>query len=203
MYNYNNTQDSPYDPTKLAIQSIIRPEADFLSNCGHISENTVSFDDIVHFIDEENIVTYVHFDCGITFYPEAPTKFRQVNRERKNISRSFEKLKCIPSNDQHNCFFDEEHTSNIFPNPYNLRNMDPAAFKSLKHTSGRDSMTTEYPQTTHNRPRTDLHPVLSSLRMMDSKRKRLRVSFSFFQKNYLPDGRVKGTAATIEELSDI
>ena len=32
-----------------------------------VSKKTVSFDDIVHFIDEENMVTYVDFDCGITF----------------------------------------------------------------------------------------------------------------------------------------
>ena len=35
---------------------------------------TVSFDDIVHFIDEEKIVTYVDFDCVIAYHPETPTK---------------------------------------------------------------------------------------------------------------------------------
>ena len=38
------------------------------------SKKSVSFDDIVHFIDEEDIVTYEDFDCGITFYPETATK---------------------------------------------------------------------------------------------------------------------------------
>ena len=38
---------------------------------------------------------------------------------------------------------------------------------------------------------------------MDSKRKRLRVSFAFFQRNYLPDGRVNETVATVDELSDL
>ena len=33
--------------------------------------------------------------------------------------------------------------------------------------------------------------------------KGLRVSFAFFQRNYLPDGRVHETVATVEELSDI
>ena len=67
MYNYNKTQDSPYDPTKLESQSILRLEADLLSKCGHISKMTVSFDDLVHFIDEEHIVDYVDFHCGIDF----------------------------------------------------------------------------------------------------------------------------------------
>ena len=58
-----------------------------------------SFDDILLFIDE-NIVTYVYFDCGITFYPETPTKFRQIYRERNYFSRSCEKLKCIPTSDK-------------------------------------------------------------------------------------------------------
>ena len=96
---------SLYDPTKLAIHSILSPEDDFLSICCQNFKKTVSFDGIVHFIDEENIVTYVDFHCGITFYPETSTKIRQINRERNYISRSCEKPKCIPSNDQHNCFF--------------------------------------------------------------------------------------------------
>ena len=68
MYNYNKSGLSPYDPTKLANQSILK--------------KTVSFDDAVHFIDEENMVIYVDFDCGIPFFPETPTKIRQINRER-------------------------------------------------------------------------------------------------------------------------
>ena len=68
--NYNKTQVSAYDATKLALQSIFCPEDDLISNCGHIFRKTVSFDDIVPFIDEENIVTYVDFHCGITFYAD-------------------------------------------------------------------------------------------------------------------------------------
>ena len=41
------------------------------------------------------------------------------------------------------------------------------------------------------------------LRRMDSKRKGLRVTFAFLQQNYLPDGRVNETVATVEELSDL
>ena len=83
------TQVSPYDPTKLAIHSILRPEDDLISKCGQNFRKTVSFDDIAHFIDEENIVTIVDFDFGFTFYPQTPTKIKQINRERKNISRIF------------------------------------------------------------------------------------------------------------------
>ena len=80
MCSYNKTQVSPYDPTKLAIHSILRPVDDLISNCGQSFKKTVSSDDIVHFIDEQYIVTYEEFDCGITFYPETPTKMRQINR---------------------------------------------------------------------------------------------------------------------------
>ena len=91
MYNYNKSGLSPYDPTELAIHSILRPEDDLISNCGPNVTKTVFFDDVVHFIDEENIVTYINYDCGITFLPETPTKIRQINRERKYVSRSCEK----------------------------------------------------------------------------------------------------------------
>ena len=57
--------------------------------------------------------------------------------------------------------------------------------------------------TLNQQPRTDSYPVFSSLRTMNSKRKGLRVSFAFFQRNYLPDGRVNETVATVEELSDL
>ena len=72
MCSYNRTQVSRYDPTRLAIYSILRPEDDLLSNCGRNFKKTVSLDDIVHFIDEEDIVTYEDFDCGFSFYPELP-----------------------------------------------------------------------------------------------------------------------------------
>ena len=193
MYSYNKSELSPYDPTKLAIHSILRPEDDLISNFGPNVKKTVSFDDVVHFIDEENIVTFVDFDCGFTFFPETPTKIRQNNRERNYISRSCEKPQYIPSNDQHICSIDEQHSSDIFLNAYN----------SLNHTNHTYSMSNQYPQPTTNQPRTDPYPVFSSLRTMDSKRRGLRVSFAFFQRNYLPDGRVNETVATVEELSDI
>ncbi len=120
MCSYNETQVSLYDPTKLEIHSILRPEDDLISNCGQNFKKTVSFHGILHFIDDENIVTYVDFHCGFTFYPETPTKIRQINREHNYISRSCEKPKCIPSNDQHNCFIDEQFNSNIFLNTYKL-----------------------------------------------------------------------------------
>ena len=117
MYNYNKTVLSPHDPTKLVIHSILRPEDDLISNCGPNVRNTLSFDDVVHFIEEENMVTYVDFDCSITFIPETPTKVRQIKRERNYNSRSCEKPQCIHRNDQHTCSVHEQHSSNIFLNP--------------------------------------------------------------------------------------
>ena len=79
MCSYNKTLVSPSDQTKLAIPSILRPEDDLISKWGQNLKTTVSFDVIVHFIDEENIVNYEDLDCGITFYPETPTKIKQIN----------------------------------------------------------------------------------------------------------------------------
>ena len=164
MCSYSKTQVSPCDPTKLALHSILRPEDNLISNCGRIIKKTVVFDDIVHLIVDENIVTYGSFDCGFTFYPETPTENRQIKRERNYISRSCEKPKCIPSNDQHNCFSDKQHHSKIFLNPYNLWDMVPAALMSLKHTNDRNSMSNQYPQPTTHQHRKDSYQVLSSLR---------------------------------------
>ena len=155
MCSYNKYQVCPYDPTKLAIHCILRPEDNLISNCGQNFKRTVSVDDIVHFVAEENIVTYEDFDCGITLYAEAPTKTRQINRERNYNSRSCEKPKCNPSNFQYNCFIDEQHKSNIFLNPYNLWDIVLAALTSLHHTDDRNSMSNQYPQPTTHPPRTD------------------------------------------------
>ena len=181
----------------------MRPEDDIISNCGQNFNDFVSFDDIVHFIDEEDTVTYEDFYCGITFYPETPAKIREVNRERIYISRAFEKSKCIPSNDRHNCSFDQQHNSNNFLNPYNLWYMVPAALMSLNHTNDGYYMSNQYTQSTTHQPRTERYPVFSSLRRMDSQRKVLRVNFAFFQRKYLPDRPVNETVATVEELSDL
>ena len=149
------------------------------------------------------MVTYVDFDCGITFFPETTTKIRQINREQNYISRSCEKPQCIPSNDQHTCFVDEQHSSNIFLNPYILWDMVPAAHMSLSPTNDTYSMFDQYPQPTTQQPRADSYPVFSSLRTTNSKRKGLRVIFAFFQRNYLPHGRMNETVAKVEELSDL
>ena len=177
----------PHDPTRLAIHWILRLEDDLISNCGPNVKKTVSFDDVVHFIEEENMMTYVDFDCGFTFFPETPTKVRQINRERNYISRSFEKPQYIPSNDQHTCSVDEQNSSNIFLNPYNLWDMLPATLMSLNRTNFTYSMFNQCPQPTTQQPRTDSYPVFSSLRTMESKKKGLRVSFAFFQITYRTD----------------
>ena len=80
VYNYIEIKDSPYDPTKLAVHPFLHPENDFISNFGHIFEKTVSFDDMLHLIGEENILIFVDFACGITFCPEASRKVNDVNR---------------------------------------------------------------------------------------------------------------------------
>ena len=87
----------------------------------------------------------------------------------------------IPSNDQHVCPVDEQHSSNIFLTPYILWDMSPPALTSLNHNNDRYSISNQYPQPTTHQPRTNSYPVLSSLRMMNSKREGLRVSFAFFQ----------------------
>ena len=97
-FTTTKTQISPFDSTKLAVHSVLRPKVHFVSKCGHNFEKTVSFNNIVHFIDEQNIVTYVLLDCRVTFYPDTPTKIVEINRERKNFSQILSKPKCIPSN---------------------------------------------------------------------------------------------------------
>ena len=63
---------------------------------------------------------------------------------------------CIPTNFEHSCFVDEEHTSSIFLDPYNLGNIDPSAALPIKHTPDRELMSIQEPQASTHQPETDL-----------------------------------------------
>ena len=74
MYKYNETQDSLYLWSHEACSSFyLPPEVELKPTWGRNFKNIVSTDAIVHLIDVANIVIYVYFDCGIIFYPDAPT----------------------------------------------------------------------------------------------------------------------------------
>ena len=82
MCSYKETQVSPYEPTKLAIHTLLRPEDDLISNCGQSFKKTVSIDDIVHFIDKENIVTYVAL---IVVLLSTPKLLQKLDRSTENV----------------------------------------------------------------------------------------------------------------------
>ena len=182
MYNYNRNQDSTYDLKKLAIFSISRPEANLRSNCGQIfKKGFFRWHCALHWWGKHRGLG--RFDCGISFYTEAPKNVGEINRELKNISRSFENPRGITSIDQHYNSIDNEHISNNFLNRYNSWDMDSTDFKSLNRTNNGHSSHNQYPQKTTHQSKTNYYPVFSSLRTMDSKKTGLRgVSFAFFQK---------------------
>ena len=86
MYTYNKIQVSVWSYKASNSFHFAAKSRSYIKLWSYFQED--GFDEIVHFNDEENIVTYVDFDCGITFYPEAPTKVGQTNRKRNSISRS-------------------------------------------------------------------------------------------------------------------
>ena len=96
------------------------------------------------------------------------------------------------------CSIDEEKISKTFLSPYNLQDIDPAPIKkSINHANDRDSMSNEYPQTTTHQPGAHSYPKFASLRTMEGKKKGFRISFALFRRNYLLEGRVNETVATI------
>ena len=159
MYNYKKTVLSPYDPTKLAINPSLRPKMIFFQIVVRMSKRLFLLMTLYTSLTRRTLLTCVDFDCGITLLPETLTKIRQINRERKNISRSCEKPQCIPSSDQHTCSVDEQQNSNVSLNPYNLWDMFPAALMPLNHTNHTYSMFNQYPQPTTQQPRTDSNLV--------------------------------------------
>ena len=203
MYKYNNSRLSPYDPTKLEIHSILRPEDDLIfklwSECQR--DGFFWWRCALHWRGEHrNLCRF-----SLWYYFLAWISYKnQTDQPRTELNfQILQKTPVHSQNDQLTCFVDEQHSSNTFLNPYNLRDMVPSALISLNHTNDTYSRFNQYPQPTTQHSRADSYPLFSSLRKMDSKSKGLRVSFAFLQRNYFSDGRMNETVAKVEELSDL
>ena len=83
------------------------------------------------------------------------TEIRQINRERICISRYGEKPKCIPTNEQHNCSIDEQHTANIFW----TRTISGLWFQQLLCHSTTLMIDTRSPISTPNQQLSNLEPT--------------------------------------------
>ena len=200
---YNITQVSPYDPTKLAIHSILRPEDDLISNCGQNFKKTVSFKNSVHFTDEEDIVIYEDFDCSIPFYPEVLQKSERSTENGITFPDPVKNPSAITVTIGITILL----LSSITLISFWTRTIYGTWFQQLLCHSITPLIDTLCPISTLNQQLTNLEQthIRCSLpcEQMDSQRKGLRVSFAFFQRNLLPDGRVNETVATVEELSDL
>ena len=64
-----------------------------------------------------------------------------------------------------------------------------------------DLMNIKYPPTSSHQSKTDSYSVFSSLRLMERNMKSLHRIFAFFQRNYLPEGRLNKTSVAVKELS--
>ena len=84
-FSYKSDSDALHHPKKLKNHSVLRPEVDFISIFGNNFKNAILSHDMVHIIDEQNIVTYVVSHCGTTWYTEAPIKKNIAIRKGKII----------------------------------------------------------------------------------------------------------------------
>ena len=83
MVSYNSTPDSLFEPTKLAIWTILLPEVDLVSKCGDNLEMTLFSDEMMHFTDEDTFVRYVVFIFSKNLHPKAAMQEEHFNQERK------------------------------------------------------------------------------------------------------------------------
>ena len=85
MFIYMLTQDSVYDPTKLALHANCNRKCTLTSNCANKFKKTVFFcDDMVHLIDEESILTYVFCYCVLLYNMRLRQKSKLSTRNEKN-----------------------------------------------------------------------------------------------------------------------
>ena len=139
MFKYVSIPDFRYCPIKFANHSNLNTEVKNLSNCLDNCKKTVSFVDMVHGIDGDELATHVVFNGGNTFY----------------LWIGSHQPKCITSDDQFNFSNDDEHTSNIILENYVLLDMGPTAAFPLTHSSDRDFMTIQNPRESTHQQKTD------------------------------------------------
>ena len=112
MLNFKAPQVSFYRLTNFAFYFILRPEVDFVPNYDFIFMTEVFFDDMIHFLHKENIMTFTTLNCCI------PCSLKLL-LQRSKIST--EKGKAIPSlvktpfaSQATVNFFDGGRASNVF-----------------------------------------------------------------------------------------
>ena len=201
MCSYKRTQVSPYDPIRLAIHSILPPEMLLYQILARIWKKLYLLMTLCTSLMRRTTWPMEIWTMVSLFTLKLIQKPDRWTKNRITFPDPLRNLSLFPVTININVFLMRSITLIVYLNPYNFWYMVPAALMSLNHTNDRYSMSNKYPQPTTDQPRRDSYPVLSPLRKMDSKRKGLCVSFAFFQRNYLPDGRVNETVATVGELS--
>ena len=117
MFKQSTTGYSLYDPKDLTIYAVWCPEVIPISICWKCFKKTVILMTWCHSIEDENIVTYVDFDFSPNFQPKT------VNWIGKVLKKFGKSQKCVPSNDKLNCFDDDQQISNIFADPYKIKDI--------------------------------------------------------------------------------
>ena len=90
-----------------------------------------------------------------------------------------------------------------FVDTYGFVDTVRAAFVSFNHTAFSDPMSIQYRQTSTRHPKTNLHPLFSSLGSVDSKKKGLGDCFACFPEHCWTERWVNKTVATIANLSHL
>ena len=166
-----------FDPAHIPIRSCIRPIDELFSNCGVSLKKNVTFNEDVQFF--ENIGPE---ECEQQAIP-TPRAWR-IRREKK------------PD------LLEQLNNGDLFLNPYAVWDISPTTPITLNNTKGTDRMVIEYEQASSHGPRLDLHPLFSSIRKPNSRRKGLKVRFGFTQSNILPNGCSCESATEVEAPSD-
>ena len=159
----------------------------------------IFFDDIVHFIDEENIVTYVDFDCCNTFCPKAASKIWHINRERKNICGSYKTPICISIKDLNSCSIVEEHTlKNLFEVVHFMGNGSCSPYKTEAHWWWTFSVQSTSWKKQLSQLEQILPDVLFNATDGDERRIDCASALLFSKQKHLADGRVNEKVARLK-----
>ena len=148
------------------------------------------------------LLAYIDNDSAVTFYPEATAELRQIKWSGKAFRDPVRNPSASLVTINKNILLKSRFYLISFSTRAMYRTWSQHLL-SLNDATARKCISNQCTRTTFQQPRTNVYPVFFPLRQISTKKKRLHVSFAFFQQNYLPNRRVNKIFAAIEELTGL
>ena len=96
-----------------------------------------------------------------------------------------------------------EKSGQVYSDPYSIWDLPSSTPITLNNYKRHNQMVMIYDDAEKFAPKPNAFPIFSCIKRPESRKKKLRVSFSFFETTIFPDGRTTQSAAATEERGEL